>query len=335
MKNATWENNELLRPGSSFFSPFARELLSKEKHMTVLGIFTVFHVILSLLGIGAGFVVLFGWLTSKPFPRTSTLFLTTTIATSVTGFLFPFHQFGPSYVLGILSLLVLAVTVAARYRFHLAGPWRRSYAITAAVALYLNLFVLIAQMFKKDSAADGGCTYGSRTAFPYHPGCGNGRLYRYLYSSRVKVLSRGSSAGEPSSHWQIGRRLILVYRQSPDGKRIAGSRKDFAQQLFHSIQIALRKRRHRRARAAQTHTQQVRMLQRQRLTQPRHQLLPVRLMNPVLKGLSQCRKVAALQTIKQQTESLQIEHRILARKSYPARRRARRLSTAGIPASPQ
>jgi len=67
----------------------------------------------------------------------------------VTGFLFPFHRFLPSHAVGIVSLLVLAVVILARYAFHLAGAWRRTYAISAMIALYLNVFVLIAQAFQK------------------------------------------------------------------------------------------------------------------------------------------------------------------------------------------
>ncbi len=73
----------------------------------------------------------------------------TTAATSVTGFLFPFHKLLPSHILGIISLVVLAVTIPALYTFHLAGPWRRVYVIGAVIALYLNVFVLIAQFFMK------------------------------------------------------------------------------------------------------------------------------------------------------------------------------------------
>jgi hypothetical protein len=46
-------------------------------------------------------------------------------------------------------LLVLAVTIPALYVFHLVGPWRRIYVIGAVIALYLNVFVLIAQLFMK------------------------------------------------------------------------------------------------------------------------------------------------------------------------------------------
>jgi hypothetical protein len=115
----------------------------------LLSAFTAFHVLISLMAIGSGFVVLYGLLNSKTFPRWTAFFLITTVATSVTGFLFPFHHFMPSYALGILSLVVLALAIAALYRFHLVGGWRQTYVITAVLALYLNVFVLIAQLFQK------------------------------------------------------------------------------------------------------------------------------------------------------------------------------------------
>src|SRR5580700_6607105 len=110
---------------------------------------TIFHVALSLVGIGSGFVVVYGLLKTKYFSGWTSLFLVTTVATSVTGFLFPFHQFLPSHGVGIVSLIVLTIAIVARYRFGLAGGWRRTYAITAVVALYLNVFVLNAQLFLK------------------------------------------------------------------------------------------------------------------------------------------------------------------------------------------
>ena len=116
---------------------------------TGLAAFTLFHVALSLVGIFAGFAVLFALLSAKQSSGWTAVFLVTTAATSVTGFLFPFHKFLPSHVLGIVSLLVLAVTIPALYVFHLAGPWRRTFVIGAVLALYLNVFVLIAQLFMK------------------------------------------------------------------------------------------------------------------------------------------------------------------------------------------
>jgi hypothetical protein len=115
----------------------------------ILSAFTIFHVVLSLIGIGSGLVVVYGLLASKRLDGWTTLFLTTTAATSITGFLFPVHKFLPSHGVGIVSLIVLAFAILARYRFRLVGGWRRTYAITAVVALYLNVFVLIVQLFMK------------------------------------------------------------------------------------------------------------------------------------------------------------------------------------------
>ena len=111
----------------------------------LLSAFTACHVILSLIGIATGVVVLYGWTTARSFERWITIFLITTIATSVTGFLFPFHKFMPSHALGILSLLVLAVALAVRYK----QQWRRTFLVTSTLALFLNFFVLIAQLFQK------------------------------------------------------------------------------------------------------------------------------------------------------------------------------------------
>jgi hypothetical protein len=115
----------------------------------ILSAFTLFHVLLSLVGIGAGLVVAYGLLTSKRLDGWTKLFLVMTALTSITGFLFPIPKFLPSHGVGIVSLIVLAFAILARYRFDLAGGWRRTYAITAVIALYLNVFVLIVQLFMK------------------------------------------------------------------------------------------------------------------------------------------------------------------------------------------
>jgi len=110
---------------------------------------TFVHVVVSLIGIGSGLVVAFGLLGSKRLDGWTAVFLTTTVATSVTGFGFPFVKFLPSHGVGIVSLIVLAIVILARYGKHLAGPWRWTYAAGAVVALYLNVFVLVVQLFRK------------------------------------------------------------------------------------------------------------------------------------------------------------------------------------------
>lgn len=111
--------------------------------------FTLFHVVLSLIGIGAGFVVVAGMFGSKRLNGWTALFLATTVLTSVTGFFFPVAQVLPSHIVGALSLVVLAVAIAALYGYRLAGPWRWIYVVTALVALYFNVFVGVVQAFQK------------------------------------------------------------------------------------------------------------------------------------------------------------------------------------------
>ncbi len=111
--------------------------------------FTLFHVVLSLVGIGSGLVVLYGMMRGKRLDAGTALFLATTALTSLTGFLFPFKGVTPGIVVGAVSVVVLAVAGMARYIRQMAGPWRTIYVITAAVALYLNVFVLIVQLFEK------------------------------------------------------------------------------------------------------------------------------------------------------------------------------------------
>ena len=128
-------------------------------------IFTFVHVVLGLMGIFSGFVVVFGLLTAKRLDDWTAVFLASTVLTSVTGFMFPFHKFLPSHGVGIVSLIVLALAILARYAFHLAGGWRRTYVITAMMALYQNVFVLIVQLFEKVPAQRALAPTQSEPAF--------------------------------------------------------------------------------------------------------------------------------------------------------------------------
>src|SRR3979411_1366397 len=117
-----------------------------------LSTFILVHVIISLIGIVAGFVVMFGLLNSNRVPGWTAIFLLFTILTSATGFLIPpllSEKLLPSHVIGILSLVLLAIACIALYGMKLSGAWRWIYAVTAMVSLYLNIFVLIIQGFLK------------------------------------------------------------------------------------------------------------------------------------------------------------------------------------------
>ena len=117
-----------------------------------LSTFVTVHVIISLIGIVAGLVVMFGLLGSKSMPGLTAIFLLFTILTSATGFLIPpllSEKLLPSHIVGALSLVLLAVACVALYGMKLSGAWRWIYAVTALLSLYLNVFVLVIQGFLK------------------------------------------------------------------------------------------------------------------------------------------------------------------------------------------
>jgi hypothetical protein len=111
--------------------------------------FTLVHVLISLVGIGSGFVVVYGLLAGKRLDGWTATFLATTILTSVTGFFFPVEHILPSHIVGVISLVALAVALLARYGRHMQKSWRSVYVICAMIALYLNVFVAVVQSFLK------------------------------------------------------------------------------------------------------------------------------------------------------------------------------------------
>jgi len=112
-----------------------------------MNVFTLVHVVISLLAIATGLIVVFGLLTRKSFDRSTGVFLATTVATNVTGFGFPADRVLPSHIVGAISLVLLSAAIYARYARHLSGLWRPVYVVGAVSALYLNLFVLVVQAF--------------------------------------------------------------------------------------------------------------------------------------------------------------------------------------------
>ncbi len=114
-----------------------------------LATFTTLHVIISLIAIVAGIIVMFGLLGSNKMPGLTAIFLLFTILTSATGFLFPVEKLLPSHIIGILSLVLLAIACIALYGTKLSGAWRWIYVVTALLSLYFNVFVLVIQSFLK------------------------------------------------------------------------------------------------------------------------------------------------------------------------------------------
>ena len=123
-----------------------------------LSTFTTVHVIISLVAILSGFVAVYGMLTNQRLDGWTARFLGTTVLTSVTGFLFPLSGVTPAVVVGILSLIVLALALAALYVFRLGGAWRWLYVVTAFTALWFNTFVAAV----RPSRSSPSCS-------PWHP----------------------------------------------------------------------------------------------------------------------------------------------------------------------
>jgi hypothetical protein len=127
--------------------------------------FTLLHVIISLIGIATGLVVAAGLWNGKRLDSWTGIFLLTTVLTSVTGFMFPGTGFDPARVVGVISLVALAIAILGFYAYHLAGAWRWIYVTTGLFALYLNCFVAVVQSFQKIPALHALAPNGNEAPF--------------------------------------------------------------------------------------------------------------------------------------------------------------------------
>jgi len=130
-----------------------------------LAAFTLLHVVISLIGIVAGLIAVAGWLKSDPSRTPTAVFLAATILTSATGFVFPFTKLLPSHIVGIISLVLLAIASFALFGRGLSGLWRPVFTVTATLSLYLNVFVLVVQSFLKIPVLNGWAPTQSEPAF--------------------------------------------------------------------------------------------------------------------------------------------------------------------------
>jgi hypothetical protein len=154
-----------------------------------LDVFTLVHVMISLIGIGAGFGVLYGMLNDKWSPTWTLTFLFFTVLTNVTGFMFPFGTLLPSHIVAAISLVLLAIAIFALYGRSLAGPWGRVYAVTALLSLYLNVFVLTAQMFQKMPQLKALAPNGSEPAFAITQGLVLAAFIALIYRAASRFRS--------------------------------------------------------------------------------------------------------------------------------------------------
>jgi len=135
-----------------------------------LSTFTFIHTALSLVALASGIIVLIGLLSSRSNDLWTAVYLVTAVATSVTGFGFPFEKFLPSHAVGIVSLILLAAVIVARYVFRLAGAWRWIYAVGIAITVYLDAFVGVVQAFLKFPALNALAPTGSEPPFAFAQG---------------------------------------------------------------------------------------------------------------------------------------------------------------------
>lgn len=130
-----------------------------------LPVFTAVHVIISLVAIGTGIIVAVGMLSSLRLPTLTAVFLSTTLLTSLTGFLFPWKGITPGIILGVISVAILIPVISARYTFHMSGSWRGVYVLGSVAALFFNVLVLITQSFEKVPALHALAPNGNEPAF--------------------------------------------------------------------------------------------------------------------------------------------------------------------------
>jgi hypothetical protein len=189
-------------------------------------ILTFVHVLISLVGIASGFVVIFGFLTGRRLDRWTSIFLATTVLTSLTGFLFPIERITPGIVIGIVSLLVLAVAIIARYKVHLAGRAGPVYVVCSVIALYFNVLVLIVQSFQKVPPLKALAPTQSEPPFVVTQVVALGFfvLIAVLSLTRFRIPSPGSSKDGSSQATRLQtRRRASPMTPEPDDARIRTS----------------------------------------------------------------------------------------------------------------
>jgi hypothetical protein len=132
---------------------------------TGLFAFTLFHTALSLIQLVSGIIVVFALMGSRDGGPWMPTYLVSGIATSVTGFMFPVSAFLPSHAFGILSLVLFAIILLARYKLHLAGAWRWIFTASLVLTVYLDAFVAVVQAFLKIPSLHALAPNGSEPPF--------------------------------------------------------------------------------------------------------------------------------------------------------------------------
>jgi hypothetical protein len=111
--------------------------------------FTHIHTGISLMALVFGIPTIAGLLGRPVTPFTVYGFLVTALATSITGFMFPFGAVTPAFVTGIIATVVLIATFYALLIARNTGAWRIVAAVGIVVSEYLLAFVFVVQAFLK------------------------------------------------------------------------------------------------------------------------------------------------------------------------------------------
>lgn len=106
------------------------------------------HEVTGLAGIISGVIAIAGILFRKPMAFWNAIFLLTTAAACLTGFVFlPIDGVTSAQIVGFFLIFLLAVATYARYVRHLDEGWNQIHALTTVGAVFLNVLITFAQTF--------------------------------------------------------------------------------------------------------------------------------------------------------------------------------------------
>ncbi len=111
------------------------------------------HVALSFIALLAGAMVLIALWGGRRAPTSEAVLLLSTALICLTGFPLPSPPGtptpDPARIVGVVELVVVVIAALALYVGRLARAWRGIYVATVVLAVYLNVFVAVAQAFMK------------------------------------------------------------------------------------------------------------------------------------------------------------------------------------------
>ena len=126
---------------------------------------TLVHTALSLAGLVLGFYAIAGLLNPGSQRTATRWFLGLAVLATATGFLFPFTVVTPAFAVGLISTLVLVLTLVAHYAFGRQGIWHVVWVLGIVISVFFLAFVTIAQAFLKIGFLNALAPTGSEPPF--------------------------------------------------------------------------------------------------------------------------------------------------------------------------